>query len=41
MMVDVLSTISVLSINKSIIIDSTTEEKKNQDGGLMVACIPS
>lgn len=41
MMFDLVTAVSVSSIGRSLIIDPSSEEEKCQDGGLMVACMPS
>uniref|UniRef100_A0A0C9S3K0 TSA: Wollemia nobilis Ref_Wollemi_Transcript_28818_1014 transcribed RNA sequence n=1 Tax=Wollemia nobilis TaxID=56998 RepID=A0A0C9S3K0_9CONI len=41
MMFDLVTAVSVSSIGRNLIIDPTSEEENCQDGGLMVACMPS
>ncbi|GLJ47720.1 hypothetical protein SUGI_1007940 [Cryptomeria japonica] len=41
MMFDLVTAVSVASIGRDLIIDPISEEEDCQDGGLMVACMPS
>eukprot|EP00252_Welwitschia_mirabilis_P024717 TRINITY_DN7425_c0_g1_i2.p1 TRINITY_DN7425_c0_g1~~TRINITY_DN7425_c0_g1_i2.p1 ORF type:complete len:266 (+),score=69.14 TRINITY_DN7425_c0_g1_i2:144-941(+) len=41
MMFDLVSAVSLSSVGKEIIIDPTLEEEESEEGGLMIACMPS